>query len=184
MLTRASRYRCHVFADYLRIQWVTYMVLSTTTFVDFIIAASLCYLLATSRTGFSSTDSFLTKLMVYIVNTGCMTSATSMVAIITCAVMPTTYTTICIELLLAKLYVNSYLALLNAHYYLQPDNSDAADISEFRAHRPASHNRELEDEKHQNSSRNVCRLPYDQLYLTRPVQAVMVGNCITVDRRD
>jgi hypothetical protein len=120
---------------------------------------------------------------------------------IQCAVMPTTYTTICIELLLAKcmskaisddhadqrpfqVYVNSYLALLNAHYYLQPDSSDTADISEFRAHRPASHNRELEDEKHQNSSRDVCRLPYDQLYPTRPVQAVMVGNCITVDRRD
>ncbi|KAJ8595274.1 hypothetical protein M405DRAFT_929564 [Rhizopogon salebrosus TDB-379] len=177
-------YQCHVFVDFIGIQWAAYMSLSTTAFVDFIIASSLCYLLTTFRTGFSSTDSFLTKLMVYIVNTGCMTSASSMVAIITCAVMPTNFIFLSIEFLLAKLYVNSYLALLNAHYYVQPDNSHTADISEFRAHRPASHNRESEDKKLQNPSKDVSRLPYDPydpLYPTRPVQAVVQPIAVTVE---
>ncbi|KAJ8584413.1 hypothetical protein M405DRAFT_866254 [Rhizopogon salebrosus TDB-379] len=156
-------YQCHVFVDFIGIQWATYMGLSTTAFVDFIIASSLCYLLTTSRTGFSS--------------------ASSMVAIITCAVMPTNFIFLSIEFLLAKLYVNSYLALLNARYFLQPDNLDTADISGLRAHRPSLHNKEPEDEKLQDSSKDVSRLPYDPydpLYPTRPVQAVMLQQPIAV----
>ncbi|KAG1879085.1 hypothetical protein F4604DRAFT_1752822 [Suillus subluteus] len=59
------------------------MTLGSITFADVIVASSLCYLLAISRTGFSSTDSLITKLMVYIINTGCLTSICSMVAVIT-----------------------------------------------------------------------------------------------------
>ncbi|KAG1733078.1 uncharacterized protein EDB91DRAFT_655178 [Suillus paluster] len=86
-----SIYQCHVFTDLVKFEWVTFMVLGTTTFLDLVIASSLCYLLATSRTGFSSTDSFITKLMGYIINTGCLTSMCSMAAIITCAVMPSDF---------------------------------------------------------------------------------------------
>jgi hypothetical protein len=120
-----------------------------------------------------------------------------------CAVMPTNFIFLSIEFLLAKcmskamsddhadqrpfqVYVNSYLALLNARYFLQPDNLDTADISGLRAHHPSPHNRESEDEKLQNLSKDVSRLPYDPydpLYPTRPVQAVMVRNCIAVDRK-
>ena len=120
-----------------------------------------------------------------------------------CAVMPTNFIFLCIEFLLAKcmskamsddhadqrpfqVYVNSYFALLNAHYFLQPDNSNTADISGLRAHRLSAHNKESEDGKLQHSSKDVSRLPYDRydlLYPTRPVQAVMVRNCIAVDRR-
>ncbi|KAJ8581991.1 hypothetical protein M405DRAFT_831398 [Rhizopogon salebrosus TDB-379] len=176
-----AMYQCHVFADLItRVQWATYMVLGTAAFVDFIIASSLCYLLATSRTGFSSTDSFLTRLMIYIVNTGCMTSASSMVAIITCAVMPTNFIFLTIEFLLAKLYVNSYLALLNARYYLQPDNPDTADFLGLCATHPLPYNKESEDEKLQNFCKDVSRLPYDQLYPARPIQAVMPQRPIAV----
>jgi hypothetical protein len=116
--------------------------------------------------------------------------------------MPTNFIFFSIEFLLAKcmfkamsddhadqrpfqVYVNSYLALLNARYFLQPGNLDTADISGLRAHRPSPHNRGSEEEKLQNSSKDVSRLPYDpyELYPTRPVQAVVVSNCITVDWR-
>ncbi|KAG0692035.1 hypothetical protein DFH29DRAFT_972828 [Suillus ampliporus] len=59
------------------------MAFGTITFVHLVNASSLCYLLATSRTGFSSTDSLLTKLMAYTINTGCLTSVFSMAAVIT-----------------------------------------------------------------------------------------------------
>ncbi|KAJ8584415.1 hypothetical protein M405DRAFT_466555 [Rhizopogon salebrosus TDB-379] len=65
--------QCHMFTDLIGIEWSTYMTLGTIAFVDVIIASSLCYILATSRPGFSSTDSFLTKLMAYIINTDCLT---------------------------------------------------------------------------------------------------------------
>ncbi|KAG2028248.1 hypothetical protein BDR03DRAFT_114059, partial [Suillus americanus] len=107
-------YQCHVFSDLVKIEWATFMALGTITFVDFVIASSLCYLLATSRTGFSSTDSIITKLMAYIINTGCLTSMCSLSAMITCAVMPHNFIFLGVEFLVAKLYVNSFLALLNA----------------------------------------------------------------------
>ncbi|OJA10583.1 hypothetical protein AZE42_04642 [Rhizopogon vesiculosus] len=87
-----------------------------------------------------------------------------------------------VEFLIAKLYVNSYLALLNARYYLQPDDTEVAEISEFRAHRPSLHSRGLEVDELQESRKNVFKHPdgHDGLYPTRPAQDVIVG---TVDGR-
>ncbi|OAX35021.1 hypothetical protein K503DRAFT_665901, partial [Rhizopogon vinicolor AM-OR11-026] len=104
-------------------KWVLYMLLGTMALDDFIIASSLCYLIATSRTGFPRqgtvfhTDFFLTKLISYTINTGCLTSVVSMVTMITCAVAPRNFIYIATNFLIAELYVNSYLALLNARYY-------------------------------------------------------------------
>ncbi|KAG1733070.1 uncharacterized protein EDB91DRAFT_654525 [Suillus paluster] len=114
-------YQCHVFTDLVTIEWSTYMTLGTTTFLDIVIASSLSYLLATSRTGFSSTNSLITKLMGYTINTGCLTSMCSMAVMITCAMMPNNFIFLSIQFLVAKLYVNSFLALLNAPYYLKPN---------------------------------------------------------------
>ncbi|KAG1858953.1 hypothetical protein DFJ58DRAFT_744731 [Suillus subalutaceus] len=113
-------YQCHVFSDLTNIEWATFLALGTITFVDFIIASSLCYLLATSRTGFSSTDSMITKLMAYIINTGCLTSMCSLTVMITCAVMPHNFIFLGVDFLVAGLYVNSFFALLNARHYFQP----------------------------------------------------------------
>ncbi|OAX31956.1 hypothetical protein K503DRAFT_805635 [Rhizopogon vinicolor AM-OR11-026] len=144
-------YQCHVFSDLIETAWATYIPLGTFAFDDFIIASSLCYILATSCTGFSNMDSFLIWLMVYIINTGLLTNVTSMVAIITFAVMPSNLIFIGVEFLIAGLYINSYLALLNAGYYLQPNDSDTVNISEFRAHQPSMQSTELEAE---NPARN------------------------------
>ncbi|KAG2053468.1 hypothetical protein BDR06DRAFT_956527 [Suillus hirtellus] len=113
-------YQCHMFSDLIKIEWAIFMSLGTIAFVDFVIASSLCYLLAISRTGFSNTDSMITMLMAYIINTGCLTSMCSLSVIITCAVMPYNFIFIGIDFLVAKLYVNSFLALLNARYFLEP----------------------------------------------------------------
>ncbi|KAG1861771.1 hypothetical protein DFJ58DRAFT_776968 [Suillus subalutaceus] len=101
-------YQCHVFSDLLNAEWTTFMTLGSIAFADIVIASSLCYLLATSRTGFSSTDSLITKLMAYIINTGCLTSICSLAAIITCAVMPTNFIFLAIEFLLAKCMAKAF----------------------------------------------------------------------------
>jgi hypothetical protein len=51
----AGRYQCHVFTDFIRMKWsaVFKICLSIIVFTDFVLASLLCYLLATSRTGFS-----------------------------------------------------------------------------------------------------------------------------------
>ncbi|KAG0695668.1 hypothetical protein DFH29DRAFT_1005251 [Suillus ampliporus] len=132
----------HLFTDLIRIAWSIYMTFGMTTFVDIVIASSLCYLLATSRTGFSSTDSLITKFLSYII-----------------------------------VYVNSFLALLNARYYVQPNadatNSNASNIR-HDVYRSNPHIRTLPDEDLQLSGKSMFKHSDDELrYPTRPVQVVM-----------
>ncbi|KAJ8597678.1 hypothetical protein M405DRAFT_803429 [Rhizopogon salebrosus TDB-379] len=158
-------YQCDLFTDLPGFEWATYLSLGEITFIDCVIASSLCYLLATSRTGFSNMDSLLTKLMTYVINTGLLTSVISIVAVITCAVMPRDFIYLGIEFLIAKLYVNSYIALLNAPYYLQPKN-----LSELRVHhdRPTLHSGESEAE---NLRKNMFKHSYDHDDRAYPPQA-------------
>ncbi|KAH7923812.1 hypothetical protein BV22DRAFT_556252 [Leucogyrophana mollusca] len=66
-------YQCHLFTELFGFEWSIYLALGVMSVVDMLIAASMCYLLSTARTGFSRTDSFLTKLMTYILHTGLLT---------------------------------------------------------------------------------------------------------------
>ncbi|KAG1749195.1 hypothetical protein EDB19DRAFT_1904711 [Suillus lakei] len=174
-------YRCHVFADLLRTEWATYMALGTTAFIDIVIALSLCYLLATARTGFSSTDSLITKLMAYIINTGGLTSICSMIAMITCAVMPKNFIFLGVEFLLAKLYVNSFLALLNAQYYLPP-TTDTNNSYQFQnrhgVYRPELHVKASQDEELKSSRKDVFKHPDDEV--VHPTRSVMTQRPIEV----
>ncbi|KAG0698366.1 hypothetical protein DFH29DRAFT_102304 [Suillus ampliporus] len=177
-------YQCHVFTDFLNIEWTAYMTLGTITLIDLVIASSLCYLLATSRTGFSSTDSLITKLMSYIINTGCLTSICSMSIMITCAAMPRNFIFLSLEFLVAKLYVNSFVALLNASYYLQP-NPGTTNSSEFSmrhaVYRPELHVRGSQDEELQVSRKNTFKDPdgkvaHSTQSVTRPIEVTVEMN--------
>ncbi|EPS97965.1 hypothetical protein FOMPIDRAFT_1017977 [Fomitopsis schrenkii] len=63
-------------------RWVTYYPLITATCVDAEIATALCYLLSRCRTGFQKTNTVVTWLTFYIVNTGFLTSICSLAAVI------------------------------------------------------------------------------------------------------
>ncbi|KAG1861773.1 hypothetical protein DFJ58DRAFT_246500 [Suillus subalutaceus] len=166
-------YQCSMFSELNKIEWATFLTLGTITFADVVIASSLCYLLATSRTEFSSTNSLITRLMVYIINTGCLTSMCSMAAIITCAVMPTNFIFVAIEFLLAKLYVNSYLALLNARYYTEV-NTDTNNSDTFHnrhgVYRPELHVRALDDDELQVSRKDLFKHLDDTVHPSRSVK--------------
>jgi len=172
-----ASYRCHVMLDLAGIAWMTFTTLGAITFVDFVVASSLCYLFATSRTGFSSTDSVLTKLIIYTINTGCLTSVVSIAGIITCATMPGTFIFLGIEFLIPKLYVNSFLALLNARYYLQ-STAGTVNSSKYQIHRgvypPDLHVNVSQDENSRASRKDIFDSKHpDEEALTRPVQVAM-----------
>ncbi|KAG1879067.1 hypothetical protein F4604DRAFT_551382 [Suillus subluteus] len=174
----------HAASDMVKTEWITYVYLGTVAFVDVLIASSLCYLLATSRTGFSKMDLFVTKLMIYIISTGCLTSMCSMTVIILCAVMPNNYLFQAVDFLLIKLYVNSYLALLNARHYGQP-HADTMNSSDYHmrhdVYRPRLDVGAPQDEELQASQKSMFKHPDDEvLHITRPVQAVMPQRPIEV----
>ncbi|KAG1808926.1 uncharacterized protein BJ212DRAFT_1381520 [Suillus subaureus] len=167
-----AQYKVNLFKDLVGIEWSTYLSLGAATFVDFLIASSLCYLLATSRTGFSSTDSFITKLVGYTISTGCLTSVCSMSIIITCAVMPTTFIFIGLQFLVTKLYVNSFIAFLNARYYMQANviiNSPQF-YERHGVYHPELHISASQDEEFQKSQKD----PEDEvLHTAQPIQTAM-----------
>jgi hypothetical protein len=82
-----------------------------------------------------------------------------------------------------QVYITSFLALLNARYYLQPEYySGTANTPQSRT----IYRRELEAEKPQETRKIVCQRPYDQdgeLHPARPVRVIVVSSLITVDRR-
>ncbi|KAG2065603.1 hypothetical protein BDR04DRAFT_1108256 [Suillus decipiens] len=165
-------YQCHVFSDLVKFQWAMYLSLGTIIFADIVIASTLCYLLATSRTGFSSTDSLITKL---IINTGCLTCVCSIAAIITCAVMPNSLIFITIDFLWAKVYVNSFLALLNARHYgeVKPDNNNSYSLyNRYGVYRPELHIQASEDRELRASRRDVFKHPDDEA--VKPQQSIAV----------
>ncbi|OAX34767.1 hypothetical protein K503DRAFT_420301 [Rhizopogon vinicolor AM-OR11-026] len=112
-----------LFVDLPGIQWSIYLNLGIITLTNCLIASSLCYLLNTARTGFTKTDMTLLTLMRDAINTGCLTGICSVVCIITKALMSEKFIFVGMELLLAKLYVNSYLALLNTRYHHESDGA-------------------------------------------------------------
>ncbi|KAG2758263.1 hypothetical protein P692DRAFT_20710409 [Suillus brevipes Sb2] len=112
-------------------QWPSFIAMGAATVLDIVITSSIWYLLANSRTGFSKTDCLITRLMCYTINSGCLTSICALTSIIMCAVMPYNFIFLSLQFILAKLYVNSYIALLNTKYYMQP-NADTTDTFELR----------------------------------------------------
>jgi len=101
------------------IKWATFLALITASVVDVFIAVSLCFTLARLRTGFEKTDSMLKSLMLYVLNTGVLTSLCSLTALSLYAVYPHNFIFLAVEFPMTKLYVNAFLALFNARHHLQ-----------------------------------------------------------------
>ncbi|KAG2357591.1 hypothetical protein BDR07DRAFT_1419928 [Suillus spraguei] len=114
-------------------RWSVFMGFSVATFLDVLVTCSLLYLLASFRTGMSNTDSLITRLICYTINCGCLTSICALASIIICAAMPHNLIFLSVQFLVGKLYINSYIALLNTGSYLARSVPDATDS--FKIHR-------------------------------------------------
>ncbi|KAJ7146032.1 hypothetical protein C8R44DRAFT_863849 [Mycena epipterygia] len=118
-----------------RYGWIVESLLIINLIVDIINTSALSYYLNRGRTGFKGTDQVLEKLVIWTIETGLITAVAAAVQLILFKVMPTSgkspevaYTTspqintfhfflalwIGISLFYAKLYSNSFLAILNS----------------------------------------------------------------------
>ncbi|TFK64553.1 hypothetical protein BDN72DRAFT_261893 [Pluteus cervinus] len=96
-----------------------YFNFAAATLTDLSIAVSLCYLLHKSRTGFMRTDSLISVLIMYAVNTGVIVAVDASLGLVAYVTMPKNLIFFAFYLLLSKLYLNSYLAGLNARETLR-----------------------------------------------------------------
>ncbi|KAJ3511727.1 hypothetical protein NLJ89_g3926 [Agrocybe chaxingu] len=122
-------YRLNTFADLKGMTWVVYASFSSATSVDIAIATAIVYYLRAARTSFSGTNNRLISIMRYVLISGFLTSACSLTALITYAAMPNTLVFLGVEFLLTKLYINSYVAMLNARTTVRDTESSSANIS-------------------------------------------------------
>ncbi|KIJ69626.1 hypothetical protein HYDPIDRAFT_106265 [Hydnomerulius pinastri MD-312] len=93
--------------------WLTMLALGLITFNDIIISVILCLTLHSSKTGIKSTDSFITVLMAYTLNTGLITCIISVVALILIVTEPFVFYYTAVYFVFTRVYVNSLLAMLN-----------------------------------------------------------------------
>ncbi|ETW81805.1 hypothetical protein HETIRDRAFT_173483 [Heterobasidion irregulare TC 32-1] len=115
--------------------WIACAGLGSAAATDIIIAASMCWYLWKSRTGFKGTDSIIATLMAYSINTGLLTSIIATAAVITFAVLPSSFVWLSCFWVLGKCYVNSFLATLNNREALRnrsnPDPGNFLNMSTF-----------------------------------------------------
>jgi len=99
--------------------WIACIALTSHAMTDVLIAGSMCWYLYRQRTGFSRTDSTLSILMVYSINTGLLTCVLAVAVAISAVVSPASLISIAILWVLSKCCVNSLLAMLNSRDYIR-----------------------------------------------------------------
>ncbi|GLB42788.1 hypothetical protein LshimejAT787_1202370 [Lyophyllum shimeji] len=102
------------FDDLLTVSWLTITVDSLSAVTDVVIAASLVLTLHQARTGFKKSDNTINTLIVFVVNTGVLTSCCALVSLLILIASPLTLIYAPLYFCLGRLYTNSLLATLNA----------------------------------------------------------------------
>ncbi|KIP06899.1 hypothetical protein PHLGIDRAFT_24357 [Phlebiopsis gigantea 11061_1 CR5-6] len=116
------------FPEFAKANWVVYLGLAFTVTTDLIIALALCYYLRRMRSGsFHRTESMITNLMVYAVNTGLLTSLLCIACIVARVTQPNNFIFIGLFFPLSSLYSNALLGSLNARDWFRT-GSDALTI--------------------------------------------------------
>ncbi|KAJ7244393.1 hypothetical protein B0H12DRAFT_807807 [Mycena haematopus] len=111
-----------------------YLNFAAGTSSDLSVAIALCYLLRGSRTGFPRTDSLIGVLIVYTVNTGLLVAFDASAGMVAFIFMHDNFVFLGFYLLLSKLYLNSYLAILNLRKDLREKLDEPKSIHLSRIH--------------------------------------------------
>ncbi|OBZ76406.1 hypothetical protein A0H81_03434 [Grifola frondosa] len=120
--------KCFNMSTYLQLAnfaWLPYLGLSGAIAADFIIAVSLCWLLAKRRTGFKRTDSIIRVLMLYSINTCVLTTLCGFCCLITLIMMPDNLIFMAFYFAMPKLFINSFLAMLNSRKHMREMGSSS-----------------------------------------------------------
>jgi len=116
------------FPDLKRIAGLMYLTFGVGTGSDLSLALALSWFLYRSKTGFRSTDSLIQSLLIYAVNTGMIVAIDAALGLILYILMPNNLIFLGFYLLLSKLYVNAYLATLNARETMRTKKDEMLSI--------------------------------------------------------
>ncbi|KAJ3776862.1 hypothetical protein FB446DRAFT_242413 [Lentinula raphanica] len=112
------------FQQLLGISGLTLSINALSTAADVIIAASLCFLLMQSKTGFKHSDTLINRLIVFSVNTGLATSICAVASLVSLIASPNSLLYAPFYFCIGRLYSNSLLATLNARNQIRNGSND------------------------------------------------------------
>ncbi|KAF9039256.1 hypothetical protein BJ165DRAFT_1531341 [Panaeolus papilionaceus] len=131
------------FSYFPHISYLMYMALGLAVAADILIAASLCFSLSKTRTGFKQTDSVVNVLMMYVINSSLLTTVCALGCLIAYAIWPNNFVFIGIYFCLSKLFLNSLLAMLNGRDALKSRVRGTSDTSDEPRRSLVPHSRRL-----------------------------------------
>lgn len=102
------------FEELKQVSWVINAALASSTVIDFTIAIAMCYYLWKSKTATSRLNSRLSNLIQFTLGSGVLTSACSTSALLSHVFMPDNFIFLGVQFLLTKLYLVSFLTMLNS----------------------------------------------------------------------
>ncbi|KAJ8502825.1 hypothetical protein ONZ45_g11404 [Pleurotus djamor] len=93
---------------------LSFTEMGTSMVCDLLIAASMTFYLNKRRSGLSRTDSLVDRLIIYVVGIGVLTSVFVLIILIVWITIPIYITFMIFHSVMSKLYVNSFLVMLNS----------------------------------------------------------------------
>ncbi|KAJ3809304.1 hypothetical protein F5876DRAFT_44159 [Lentinula aff. lateritia] len=112
--------------------WITGLIVSVLgtialgvgVLTDIVTALALCYFLNKLRTGYRQSDSLVSSLIKYAINTGALTSVISVTTVVLYNIMPSNLIFIAVFFILSKLYAISFMATLNTRRVVRGRGTD------------------------------------------------------------
>ncbi|EMD31182.1 hypothetical protein CERSUDRAFT_119994 [Gelatoporia subvermispora B] len=110
------------------LDWSAYAGYATEFLADVTIVISMTCLLSRLRCGVPASDTMLQKVIMYIINTGLLTSLCVAAGLICFVAAPRSFAFLSFYVILTKLYVNSLLGALNARRLLEASRRNDSSI--------------------------------------------------------
>ncbi|KAJ7118084.1 hypothetical protein C8R44DRAFT_189790 [Mycena epipterygia] len=108
------------------ISWAIQASFAASTAIDVVISVAMCFYLRKSKGRESRLNSRISTLMQYTLSCGVFTSACSLSCLFTFILMPNNLVFLALTYILTRLYVNSFMAMMNARQRApRPADSDA-----------------------------------------------------------
>ncbi|GLB41344.1 hypothetical protein LshimejAT787_0905590 [Lyophyllum shimeji] len=114
--------------DLLTISGITISINALSVTSDVLIAGSLVYMLHHARTGFRKSDTMINKLMIFVVNTGVLTSLFAIAALLSIVLDPYRLIYAGFYYCIGRLYTNSFLATLNGREMVKRSGEDTSNM--------------------------------------------------------
>ncbi|KAH7921895.1 hypothetical protein BV22DRAFT_697313 [Leucogyrophana mollusca] len=164
LIITVKAFKLHSFTELNTISTLLYINFAAGFSGDLFVAIVLCWYLYRSKTGFQRTDTLVKTLVSYIITTGLLTAVDASLGMIFYIVMPNNFIFIAFYFNLAKMYINSYLALLNAREGLREKSEGVVSIHLSRlSERPFD-----TDFSTTGHSRSIPQSPSDKVRASAP----------------